>query len=54
MIKRQLTKNKISITLDSIDFYEFKKYCKLHAYKVSTRINVLIKRDMNDCKRRLP
>jgi hypothetical protein len=46
MTKTQITKVKISITLDIKDFGDFQKFCRSNGMTVSSRIKYLSKNDL--------
>jgi hypothetical protein len=43
-------KIKFSITLNPVTLRNYKQYCEKEGYKCSTRIEILIKRDMEEKK----
>jgi len=44
--KKQSNTYKLSITIEQELFKEFKKYCNENCFKISTKINDLIKKEM--------
>jgi len=43
---KQKLKEKISLTIDIDEWFKFREYCNKNGYKYSTRINVLINKDV--------
>jgi len=41
-----MTTKKISLTIEENTFAEFKDFCKKNGMKISTRVELLIKRDL--------
>lgn len=47
MVKKQTTKEKVSMTLPIGMRGQFKSYCDKKGYKISSRVAILIQLDMN-------
>jgi len=44
-------KTKISMTIEDPIFTKFRIYCKVNGYKISSRVEILMKRDLENADR---